>query len=524
MSQIVMNNETPAVGYPKLLSAPTDATPAPHVLTAPPAQASHVEQKPTEDQNRTYPFHDPLPLSDAVFSEEAQISSDHMYTLLQSPKPNASLEQLARDPSVPILAFTGKLYREIRYITEKNAHSEYAVFLLLKRIDENRPHFLAFDFFMPGQTASGGGVSLNAKDCSKYFERLKEVDYYKQNGLQRHICHLHSHASFGTFWSSVDDTQQLTREDLGFMDAWRFYVVVNAKGDIKCSFVTYKPVLQRVDAAVALSYAEPEHIAYFSRKRRAEVDKILDDCLKTSSYSYPAVGFPDAGRDQAAGLANWGYDGDWCWKGRKSAENVRKVVTSSSLIGDGDKALLAFKEAIGDYTPNDALLTEWFTADARRDFTAAARIAPASKIAPVILAWMMECVLDGQAQEYGEAFGVPDDIGTTLGVYMGELLSILHGEIGTAKEFAEQCAMVDSSVYQAILMASQDKDKAKVRPIEAIANDLSSGVMDTVTEDLVTEQEGDPEADAWEIGSAFDGRRSRARIRADRVQAEKQNG
>jgi hypothetical protein len=48
--------------------------------------------------------------------------------------------------------------------------------------------------------------------------------------------------------------------------------------------------------------------------------------------------------------------------------------------------------------------------------------------------------------------------------------------------------------------------------------------MDTVTEDLVTEQEGDPEADAWEIGSAFDGRRSRARIRADRVQAEKQNG
>lgn len=103
---------------------------------------------------------------------------------------------------MPILAFTGTLLQEIRYITKLLPNSEHAVFLALRRIDENRPHFLAYDFFMPEQSASGGGVSLDPNDCQRHFDKLKEHPWYRKNGTYRHLCHLHSHAGMSVFWSN----------------------------------------------------------------------------------------------------------------------------------------------------------------------------------------------------------------------------------------------------------------------------------------------------------------------------------
>lgn len=238
--------------------------------------------------------------------QESKLSSDHMYSLLSSPK-QGSLDALAKDPALPILCFTGYLYRQIRYITEFIPNSEYAIFLMLRRIDERRPHFLAFDFFMPGQVASGAGVSLYPNECDRYFDMMRKASYYQKNGLHRNICHLHSHASFGTFWSSTDNEQQLSRNDLGFMDDFRFYVVVNAKGDIKCSLVTYKPVLVRVDAATAISYAEPEYSQWLGNKRKAELSRMIESYVVRPK---PVV----------TAASNWyGYDrkyGEgWGWAG-----------------------------------------------------------------------------------------------------------------------------------------------------------------------------------------------------------------
>lgn len=196
---------------------------------------------------------------------------------------NKSLDEIAKEPSIPILAFTGTLLQEIRYITGKLSNSEYAVFLALRRIDKNHPHFLAYDFFMPEQKASGGGVSLDPKDCQRHFDGLKTHPYYKENGLHRHLCHLHSHAGMQVFWSATDDTQQLSRDDLGFMDDYRFYCVVNTKEEIKCSFVFYKPVLARVDAAVAVSFSGADHAEQLTRKRRQELDEMIDAAM--SGYS-----------------------------------------------------------------------------------------------------------------------------------------------------------------------------------------------------------------------------------------------
>lgn len=206
--------------------------------------------------------------------EPLPINSNNIYQLLTSPG-NKTLDELVKDPSVPILAFTGTLLQEIRYITNKLSNSEYAVFLALRRIDKNHPHFLAYDFFMPEQKASGGGVALDPKDCQRHFDGLKTHPYYKENGLHRHLCHLHSHAGMNVFWSATDDTQQLSRDDLGFMDDYRFYCVVNTKEEIKCSFVFYKPVLARVDGAVAVSFSGPEHAEQLTRKRRKELDEMI---------------------------------------------------------------------------------------------------------------------------------------------------------------------------------------------------------------------------------------------------------
>ncbi len=261
----------------------------------------------------------------------SKISSANMYALLLGCS-KASLDELAKDMSVPILAFTGTLLQEIRYITKSIPDSEHAVFLALRRIDENRPHFLAYDFFMPEQTASGGGVSLDPKDCKRHFDKLKEHPWYKQNGTHRHLCHLHSHAGMGVFWSSIDDTQQLSRDDLGFMDDFRFYCVVNTKDEIKCSLVIYKPVLTRLDAVVAVSYAGDGHAEQLTRKRKSELDHIVKTAIsrpqinqwntdtsefaaeKTSTtdtgakkYTYPGFGDNYSGKVDNHAPA-WDYD------------------------------------------------------------------------------------------------------------------------------------------------------------------------------------------------------------------------
>lgn len=245
-----------------------------------------------------YPFHDPNPLRISDWDTEL-VSEDAMYFPIPGQKdvPVKSLDTLIHEGRVPVLCFTATLYREIRHMVERNANSELTMFLTLKRLHAHKPVFLAFDFFMPGQEASGGGVSLDADDCRKYFDALREVPYYKENGLHRHLCHLHSHGRNGIFWSGIDDEQQFSRDDLGYMDDYRFYVVVNADGGIKCSLVTYTPVLARVDAAVALACNRPEYVEWLSRSRKKELDDLVGEMVRGRSVATGVDLFGDIAGD-----------------------------------------------------------------------------------------------------------------------------------------------------------------------------------------------------------------------------------
>lgn len=277
----------------------------------------------TKPTAKSFPFRNPVPLRSSNWDEE-HVSPDHMHMLISGPE-KTSLEEILRRPSIPVLCITGTLYREIRYIVEAHPASECAMFLTLKRMDANRPHFLAFDMFMPGQDVSGGSVSLDSEDCEKYFKALSEVPYYKEKGLHRHICHLHSHGRNGIFWSGTDDTQQLTREDLGFMDDFRFYMVVNSMGGIKCSFVNYFPVLHRVDAAVVISFAEEEHIQWLTRARKKELDALMKDVMysRITNFAVPDAadvwGIVDSGRNGMPGIGT----------GSETDSGINTVTTTS---------------------------------------------------------------------------------------------------------------------------------------------------------------------------------------------------
>ena len=247
-------------------------------------------------KKREFPFHDPAANIRVDDWDTDLVSTDSMYVMVsgQAAADGKDLDTLVIEGRVPILCITATLYREIRYLVRQNSRSELAMFLTMKKLHETKPIFLAFDFFMPGQEASSGGVSLDAQDCRKYFNALKDIPYYKENGLHRHLCHLHSHGSMEAFWSTIDDAQQFSKDDLGHMDAYRLYAVTNAAGEIKCSLVTYTPVVTRVDAVVAVSFSRPSHIEWLSKKRKAELDVLFKEMVVGSCTARISDIFDDA--------------------------------------------------------------------------------------------------------------------------------------------------------------------------------------------------------------------------------------
>lgn len=207
-----------------------------------------------------------------------------------------SLAEVLHNPAVPILAFTPALYQELSYLTAI-MDTEWAVFLTLKRLSPAEPHFLAHDWFMPLQSAHGGGVSVDAEDARRYYQALKEHPYYKDHGLHRHLCHLHSHVNMDVFFSATDNEQQLSRDDLGFLDDFRFYAVVNQKQRIKLSFVNYRPVLFRAEAVPVLLFSRPEYVGALTAERKKEIDARVRALVKKSSgFSVPGLAFPSRPR------------------------------------------------------------------------------------------------------------------------------------------------------------------------------------------------------------------------------------
>lgn len=244
----------------------------------------------TKFEDASFPFHAPnlrLPEPPVPGGDPWDVDvfgPDTGATLIPSEDfKNNNLGALLTDDKVPILAFTPRCYREIQYLFEIFPHQEWAVFLTMKRLSLKHPHFLAFDWFMPGQEATSGTVNMQHKDAVKYYEYLMKTypEYYRDSRtLHNNLCHLHSHHSLGLAnFSGTDDKQQFGRDDLGYMGDYRFYIVGLNDGRLKAVMVTYNPVLARIPAAVALDLSHPGNLDTLTKARKAEIEKIASDAM-----------------------------------------------------------------------------------------------------------------------------------------------------------------------------------------------------------------------------------------------------
>ena len=179
----------------------------------------------------------------------------------------------------PVFIFTREIWEEVQYITKESPNSEFALFLITKQFTFNPtlPKYMAIDLFFPEQEAGAGGVTIDSEKYRAFVNLLRTHEAYKEHTNCK-IAHLHSHNSMGVFWSAADNHQQLRKEDLGFYDTFRYYLVVNTHNQVRCSFVTYSPLLRRIDNIPVIVVGPKEF--EISDERKAVLDAYLSERVK----------------------------------------------------------------------------------------------------------------------------------------------------------------------------------------------------------------------------------------------------
>lgn len=187
---------------------------------------------------------------------------------------NLDIKTLLTNKARPVFVFPKRVWDEVQYITKQSPKSEFALFLITKQFTQNAPKYMALDLYFPMQEADGGGVSIDNDDCEKFYELLHTHEAYKDH-MHTRIAHLHSHNNMGVFWSAADTNQQLSRDDLGYYDDFRYYLVVNTHDEVRCSYVVYKPLLRRVDNIPVVVIGTEEDT--LTDERKAELDAYLTE-------------------------------------------------------------------------------------------------------------------------------------------------------------------------------------------------------------------------------------------------------
>lgn len=204
-----------------------------------------------------------------------QIPEEGTYKVYNNPD-NLDIKTLLKTPSRPVFVFPKYLWDEVQYLTKQSPSSEFAMFLITKQFTQRAPKYMALDLYFPKQEAGHSGVSIDHNDCSEFYELLYTHEDYREH-MHCRIAHLHSHNTMGVFWSGADTNQQLSGDDLGFYDDFRYYLVVNTHDQVRCSFVVYKPLLRRIDnIPVVVIGTEKDTL---TDERKAELDAYLKERL-----------------------------------------------------------------------------------------------------------------------------------------------------------------------------------------------------------------------------------------------------
>jgi hypothetical protein len=253
-----------------------------------PGGKAETKSEPVQAPAKEYPFYAPEPKF-PTWQRDMATSESHYYILQKA----AGVTDPFSEVKVPTLFFAASVYQEVLYMVKRMAKKtgECGCFLMIRQLQDARPHFLAYDYFIPGQTASSGEVDLDTTDTTKYWNYLRET-YPEEfaSGLHRKLAHAHSHGTvLGAFYSGTDQTQQNSRGQLGYFDDYRIYVVFGKDGnEIKAGFVQYYPFFHRIeDINVGLYFGDPQYCVRLTRERKQELDAKMDTLVHKKTVTGP---------------------------------------------------------------------------------------------------------------------------------------------------------------------------------------------------------------------------------------------
>jgi hypothetical protein len=135
------------------------------------------------------PFYPPEPKFPAWGKDMA--CSENMYFMLQK----AGTEDPFTDNKVPTVFMAANVYQEIQYTVKRMSKKtgECGGYFLVRQLQDAKPHFLVYDYFLVGQEASGGEADLDGPDSAKYWNYLREK-HPEEFGTDLHtkVWHWHS--------------------------------------------------------------------------------------------------------------------------------------------------------------------------------------------------------------------------------------------------------------------------------------------------------------------------------------------
>lgn len=191
-----------------------------------------------------------------------------------------------RCTKIPVLFFAATVFNEIRYLTEKR-QDEIALFCFTKELQDNFPHYLVYDYYIPKQEVTSTLTSVDGEDMTNFTNSIKP--HFPNNGMHKYLTHLHLHPNMGVTWSGTDLNQQNNKGELGFESDYRMYVCINSTGKLHASFVNYRPVFYRIeDIALGLYVADKYVPQQLTKERKAELDLLVGKQVSKKVYSIPA--------------------------------------------------------------------------------------------------------------------------------------------------------------------------------------------------------------------------------------------
>jgi hypothetical protein len=187
----------------------------------------------------------------------------------------------------PALFIAANVMSEISYII-KNRKDEIAMFLPTIELNDGFPHFMAFDYLIPKQSVTSTLASIDGPDMIELTNSIKH--YYPNNGMHKHLTHLHLHPQMSASWSGTDLKQQNSKGELGFESDYRIYLVINTDNQIKATFVQYKPVHHRFDDMAIGIYVKGKYAPVELTKERKDEINALVNCKcaqQVHTYTVP---------------------------------------------------------------------------------------------------------------------------------------------------------------------------------------------------------------------------------------------